>query len=60
MRVNDDAFGDINIGEKHLEIDSAAQKLDWTGLSDTEAFASCERFPSGTNGPCSRPVSRAR
>ena len=39
MRVNDDAFGDINVGEKHLEIDRAAQKLDWTGLSDTEAFA---------------------
>ena len=31
MRVNDDAFGDINVGEKHLEIDRAAQKLDWTG-----------------------------
>ena len=26
MRVNDDAFGDINVGEKHLEIDRAAQK----------------------------------
>ena len=39
MRVNDDTFGDINVGEKHLEIDRAAQKLDWTGLSDAEAFA---------------------
>ena len=27
MRVNDDAFGTINVGEKHLEIDRAAQKL---------------------------------
>ena len=45
MRVNDDAFGDINIGEKHLEIDSAAQKLDWTGLSDTEAFAELRALP---------------
>ena len=34
MRVNDDAFGTINVGEKHLEIDRAAQKLDWTGLSN--------------------------
>ena len=34
MRVNDDAFGTVNVGEKHLEIDRAAQKLDWTGLSD--------------------------
>ena len=39
MRVNDDAFGDINVGEKHLEIDRAAQKLDWTGLPDDKAFA---------------------
>ena len=45
MRVNDDAFGDINVGEKHLEIDSAAQKLDWTGLSDTEAFAELRALP---------------
>ena len=45
MRVNDDAFGDINIGEKHLEIDRAAQKLDWTGLSDTEAFAELRALP---------------
>ena len=45
MRVNDDAFGDINIGEKHLKIDSAAQKLDWTGLSDTEAFAELRALP---------------
>ena len=34
MRVNDDAFGTINVGEKHLEIDRAAQKLDWAGLPD--------------------------
>ena len=45
MRVNDDAFGDINIGEKHLEIDRAAQKLDWTGLSDDEAFAELRALP---------------
>ena len=45
MRVNDDAFGDINVGEKHLEIDRAAQKLDWTGLSDTEAFAELRALP---------------
>ena len=45
MRGNDDAFGDINVGEKHLEIDRAAQKLDWTGLSDTEAFAELRALP---------------
>ena len=45
MRVNDNAFGDINVGEKHLEIDRAAQKLDWTGLSDTEAFADLRALP---------------
>ena len=45
MRVNDDAFGTINVGEKHLEIDSAAQKLDWAGLSDTEAFAELRALP---------------
>ena len=39
MRVNDDAFGAVNVGEKHLEIDRAGQKLDWTGLPDAEAFA---------------------
>ena len=45
MRVNDDAFGDINVGEKHLEIDRAVQKLDWTGLSNTEAFAELRALP---------------
>ena len=45
MRVNDDAFGDINIGEKHLEIDRAAQELDWTRLSDSEAFAELRALP---------------
>ena len=45
MRVNDDAFGTINVGEKHLEIDCVAQKLDWTGLSDTEAFAELRALP---------------
>ena len=45
MRVNDDAFGDINVGEKHLKIDRAAQKLDWTGLSDVEAFAELRALP---------------
>ena len=45
MLVNDDAFGDINVGEKHLEIDRAAQKLDWTGLSDTAAFAELRALP---------------
>ena len=45
MRVNDDAFGDINVGEKHLEIDRAAQKLDWTGLPDDEAFAELRALP---------------
>ena len=35
----------INVGEKHLEIDRAAQKLDWTGLSDTEAFAELRALP---------------
>ena len=38
MRVNDDAFGDINVGEKHLEID-------WAGLSDAEAFAELRALP---------------
>ena len=45
MRVNDDAFGDINVGEKHLEIDRAAQELDWAGLSDAEAFAELRALP---------------
>ena len=45
MRVNDDAFGDINVGEKHLEIDRAAQKLDWAGLPDDEAFPELRALP---------------
>ena len=45
MRVNDDAFGTINVGEKHLEIDRAAQKLDWAGLPDDEAFAELRALP---------------
>ena len=45
MRVNDDAFGTINVGEKHLEIDCAAQKLDWTGLPEVEAFAELRALP---------------
>ena len=45
MRVNDDAFGTINVGEKQLEIDRAAQKLEWAGLSDTEAFAELRALP---------------
>ena len=45
MRVNDDTFGTINVGEKHLEIDRAAQKLDWTGLPDAEAFAELRALP---------------
>ena len=45
MRVNDDAFGTINVGEKHLKIDRAAQTLDWTGLPDAEAFAELRALP---------------
>ena len=45
MRVNDDAFGNINVGEKHLEIDRTTQKLDWTGLSDARAFAELRALP---------------
>ena len=45
MRVNDDAFGDINVGEKHLDIDRAAQKLDWAGLPEAEAFAELRALP---------------
>ena len=45
MRVNDDAFGTINVGEKHLEIDRAGQKLDWAGLPDDEAFAELRALP---------------
>ena len=45
MRVNDDAFGDINVGEKHLEIDRAAQELDWAGLPEAEAFAELRALP---------------
>ena len=45
IRVNDDAFGTINVGEKHLEIDRAAQKLDWAGLPDDEAFAELRALP---------------
>ena len=45
MRVNDGAFGNINVGEKHLEIDRAAQELDWAGLPDAEAFAGLRALP---------------
>ncbi len=45
MRVNDDAFGTVNVGEKHLEIDRAVQKLDWTDLPDAEAFAELRALP---------------
>ena len=45
MRVNDDAFGNINVGEKHLEIDRAGQKLNWAGLPDAEAFAELRALP---------------
>ena len=45
LRVNDDAFGTVNVGEKHLEIDRAGQKLDWTGLPDAEAFAELRALP---------------
>ena len=45
MRVNDDAFGTINVGEKHLEIDRATQKLNWAGLPDDEAFAELRALP---------------
>ena len=45
MRVNDDAFSTINVGEKHLEIDRAAQELDWAGLPDDEAFAELRALP---------------
>ena len=45
MRVNEDAFGTINVGEKHLEIDRAAQELDWTGLPDAEAFTELRALP---------------
>ena len=45
MRVNDDAFGNINVGEKHLEIDRTTQKLDWAGLPDAEAFAELRALP---------------
>ena len=45
MRVNDDAFGTVNVGQKHLEIDRAGQKLDWTGLPDAEAFDKLRALP---------------
>ena len=45
MRVNDDAFGTINVGEKHLEIDRATQKLNWAGQPDDEAFAELRALP---------------
>ena len=45
MRINDDAFGTINVGEKHLEIDRAAQEFDWAGLPDDEAFAELRALP---------------
>ena len=45
MRVNDDAFGTVNVGEKHLEIDRAAQKLDWAGLPDVEGFTELRALP---------------
>ena len=45
MRVNDDAFGTVNVGQKHLEIDRAGQKLDWTGLPDAEGFDELRALP---------------
>ena len=45
MRVNDDAFDTINVGEKHLEIDRAAQKLDWACLPDDDAFVELRALP---------------
>ena len=51
MRVNDDAFGTINVGEKHLKIDRDAQKLDWTGLSDADAFSGLRAFRSRQADP---------
>ena len=51
MRVNDDAFGTVNVGEKHLEIDRAAQELDWAGLPDAEAFAELRALPERQTDP---------
>ena len=59
MRVNDDAFGTINVGEKHLEIDRAAQKLDWAGLPDDEAFAELRALPEQDKAGLVRVLRRA-
>ena len=58
MRVNDDAFGTINVGEKHLEIDRAGQKLDWTGVSDAEAFAELRALTEPPSGVRRQPLLR--
>ena len=45
LRVNDDTFGTINVGEKHLEIDRAGHNLTWIGLPDAEAFRALKALP---------------
>ena len=58
-RVNDDAFGTVNVGEKHLEIDRAAHKLDWTGLPDAEAFDVLRALPRAGQADPVRVLRRA-
>ena len=45
LRVNDDAFATINVGEKHLETGRIGHNLTWTGLPDAEAFNALKALP---------------
>ena len=45
LRVNDDAFGTVNVGEKRLETGRAGHNLAWIGLPDTEAFSALKALP---------------
>ena len=60
MRVNDDAFGTINVGEKHLKIDRVVQSSTGPACPMQKPFPSYARFPNTTSERCSHPASRAR
>ena len=61
MRVNDDAFGAINVGEKAPQ-DRPKPHKSSTGPACPmpRPSPSYARFANTTSGPCSRPASRAR
>ena len=45
LRVNDDAFGAINVGEKHFETGRSGHNLAWAGLPDAETFSALRALP---------------